>query len=302
MTISVPRLDRSATGERGITIADFLVPIRVSEGIGVRVRHLALILAGTLFISLAAQVHFYLPGSPVPYTGQTFAVLVAGGALGFRRGVASTVLYLVLGIIGLPVFAEAKHGWEIVAGGTGGYIVGLHPRRGCRRPARRARLGPKRPGVRGGDAPRRCRDLRDRRALARDLVRRVARMGRGQRPDAVPRGRAPEVRAGRARLPGCVVAGRATSRRPLTDARESCGRPVRARQPDLAAGPGSVPPARCRPAGAAAPDRPSGGRRGRRRPLHVPRRPVGAARGDAAVLPPDRLRHDRRRRGPRSGG
>ncbi len=125
MTISVPRLDRSATGERGITIADFLVPIRVAEGIGVRVRHLALILAGTLFISLAAQVHFYLPGSPIPYTGQTFAVLVAGGALGFRRGVASTILYLVLGIVGLPVFAEAKHGWEIVAGGTGGYILGF---------------------------------------------------------------------------------------------------------------------------------------------------------------------------------
>src|SRR5512146_3304472 len=99
MTISVPRLDRSAVGERGITLADFLVPIRVSEGIGVRVRHLALILAGALFIALAAQVHFYLPGNPVPYTGQTFAVLVAGGALGFRRGLAAAALYLVLGIV-----------------------------------------------------------------------------------------------------------------------------------------------------------------------------------------------------------
>lgn len=125
MTISVPRLDRSAAGERGITIADFLVPIRVSEGIGVRVRHLALILAGALFIALAAQLHFYLPGNPVPYTGQTFAVLVAGGALGFRRGVAATTLYLILGIVGLPVYADAKHGWEIVAGGTGGYLVGF---------------------------------------------------------------------------------------------------------------------------------------------------------------------------------
>src|SRR5512146_3046638 len=125
MTISVPRLDRSALGERGITIADFLVPIRVSEGIGVRVRHLALILAGTIFIALAAQLQFYLPGSPVPYTGQTFAVLVAGGALGFRRGVASTVLYLLLGIIGVPVFAGAAHGWSYVVGGTGGYILGF---------------------------------------------------------------------------------------------------------------------------------------------------------------------------------
>lgn len=125
MTLSVPRLDRSAAGERGITIADFLVPIRVAEGIGVRLRHLALILAGTLLISLAAQVYFYLPGDPVPYTGQTFAVLLAGGALGFRRGVASTGLYLVLGIVGVPVFADQRHGWEIVSGVTGGYLIGF---------------------------------------------------------------------------------------------------------------------------------------------------------------------------------
>ncbi len=125
MTISVPRLDRSAAGERGITIGDFLVPIRVSEGIGVRARHVALILAGTLLIAAAAQIHFYLPGDPVPYTGQTFAVLLAGGALGFKRGLASTLLYLVLGVVGVPVFADSKHGWEIVVGATGGFLVGF---------------------------------------------------------------------------------------------------------------------------------------------------------------------------------
>jgi biotin transport system substrate-specific component len=125
MTISVPRIDRSAAGERGITIADFLVPIRVAEGIGVRVRHLALILAGTLLIAVAAQARFYFPGNPVPFTGQTFAVLLAGGALGFRRGIASTALYLLLGTIGLPVFADAKHGVDIVLGATGGYLVGF---------------------------------------------------------------------------------------------------------------------------------------------------------------------------------
>lgn len=126
MTISVPRLDRLPAQERGITIADFLVPIRVSEGIGVRVRHLALVLAGTMLIVLAAQVKFYLPGNPfVPVTGQTFAVLLAGGALGFRRGIASTVLYLALGLIGLPVFADGKHGFEIIRGVTGGYLIGF---------------------------------------------------------------------------------------------------------------------------------------------------------------------------------
>jgi biotin transport system substrate-specific component len=125
MTITVPRLDRLPAHERGITIADFLVPIRLSEGIGVRVRHLALILAGTLLIALAARVFFYLPGNPVPYTGQTFGVLLAGGALGFRRGVASTSLYLLIGMLGLPVFAGGSYGVEIVRGATGGYIVGF---------------------------------------------------------------------------------------------------------------------------------------------------------------------------------
>ncbi|MBA3877522.1 MAG: biotin transporter BioY [Anaerolinea sp.] len=108
-----------------MTIADFLVPIRVSEGIGVRVRHLALILAGTLLIALAAQVRFHLPNNPIPVTGQTFAVLLAGGALGFRRGIASTMLYLLLGLVGLPVYADGRHGLEIVMGVSGGYIVGF---------------------------------------------------------------------------------------------------------------------------------------------------------------------------------
>jgi biotin transport system substrate-specific component len=125
MTFSVPRLDRLPAGERGITIADFLVPIRVSDEIGVRVRHLALILAGALLIAAAAQVRFYLPNSPVPFTGQTFAVLLVGGALGFRRAVGSTALYVLLGLVGLPVFAGGTHGIAIVTGATGGYLAGF---------------------------------------------------------------------------------------------------------------------------------------------------------------------------------
>ncbi len=125
MTITVPRLDRLPAAERGLTIADFLVPIRVAEGIGVRVRHLALILAGTVLIAAAAQVTFYLPGNPVPYTGQTFAVLLAGGALGLKRGIASAALYLVIGAVGLPVFAARSGGWDVIVGATGGYLVGF---------------------------------------------------------------------------------------------------------------------------------------------------------------------------------
>ena len=125
MTITVPSLDRLPAHERGITIADFLIPIRLADGIGVRVRHLALILAGTILIALAAQVRFYLPNDPIPVTGQTFAVLLAGGALGFRRGIASTGLYLLLGLVGLPVFAGGRNGIDVVLGVSGGYIVGF---------------------------------------------------------------------------------------------------------------------------------------------------------------------------------
>jgi len=121
----LPSMDRLPAQERGITIGDFLVPIRLSERINVRVRHLALILAGTILIALAAQVSIPVPGSPVPITGQTFGVLLSAGALGFRRGIAATLLYLVLGIVGLPVFAHGSHGTEIILGATGGYLVGF---------------------------------------------------------------------------------------------------------------------------------------------------------------------------------
>jgi biotin transport system substrate-specific component len=121
----LPRMDRLSAQERGITIADLLVPLRVSDGIGVRVRHIALILAGVVLISLAAQARFYLPGNPVPVTGQTFAILLVGGALGVRRGVAAAALYVILGAIGLPLFADGRHGVSVVVGATGGYLVGF---------------------------------------------------------------------------------------------------------------------------------------------------------------------------------
>jgi biotin transport system substrate-specific component len=123
MTISMPRMDRLPAQERGVTIGDFLVPIRVSERLYNRVRHLALILLGTGVIALSAQV--YIPTQPVPLTGQTFGVLLTAGALGFRRGVLATLLYLALGAIGLPIFSEGKHGLEWVVGNTGGYLIGF---------------------------------------------------------------------------------------------------------------------------------------------------------------------------------
>lgn len=125
MTIALPRLQRVPSDERGITIGDFLVPIRVWERIGVRARHLALIVAGALLIFLTALISIPVPGSPVPITGQTFGVLLVGGALGFRRGIAATALYVALGVVGLPFFAEGKSGFETVFGATGGYLLGF---------------------------------------------------------------------------------------------------------------------------------------------------------------------------------
>jgi biotin transport system substrate-specific component len=83
------------------------------------------IVAGAALTALAAQVALPVPGSPVPVTGQTFAVLLTAAALGPLRGLASQGLYLALGLVGLPVFAGAAHGPHVVFGASGGYLVGF---------------------------------------------------------------------------------------------------------------------------------------------------------------------------------
>lgn len=132
-TIATSRLNRLPAGERGITIGDFLVPIRVGERLSSRVRHLVLIVAGALLIALTANFRINLPDNPVPITGQTFSVLLVGGALGLRRGFLATALYLGMGFF-LPVYANGRSGIEVIArldgghlvlGATGGYLVGF---------------------------------------------------------------------------------------------------------------------------------------------------------------------------------
>ena len=66
-----------------------------------------------------------MPLWPVPITVQTLAVLLVGATLGPVRGALSMVLYAVLGIVGLPVFSDASSGFAVLAGPTGGYIVGF---------------------------------------------------------------------------------------------------------------------------------------------------------------------------------
>ena len=125
MTIALPRLDRTTSADRGLTIADFFVPIEVGERLNSRVRDLVLVLTGTLFIYLTSLVVIPIPGNPVPITGQTFGVLLVGGGLGLRRGFSAVTLYVLLGIVGLPFFAEGKGGMAVIWGASGGYLIGF---------------------------------------------------------------------------------------------------------------------------------------------------------------------------------
>lgn len=86
-------------------------------------RGFALALGGSLLIAVSAKVQ--VPFYPVPLTLQTLVVLVIGAALGLRLATASVALYLIEGLMGLPVFAGAVAGPLYMAGPTGGYLVGF---------------------------------------------------------------------------------------------------------------------------------------------------------------------------------
>jgi biotin transport system substrate-specific component len=120
-----------------LVLAD-LIPARPA-------RTVALVAGGAVLTGLAAQIAVPVPGSPVPITGQTFAVLLVGAALGWRRAAASMLLYLAAGAAGVPWFTDGSSG---LAGASAGYIVGfvlaaamvgaLAGRGGDRTPARTA--------------------------------------------------------------------------------------------------------------------------------------------------------------------
>ncbi|MDQ2691974.1 MAG: biotin transporter BioY, partial [Chloroflexota bacterium] len=88
-------------------------------------RDLILISFGAIFMAVLAQLKIALPFTPVPLTGQTFAVLLVGATLGAKRGTASILLYIALGALGLPVFAGGASGLAYLSGATLGYLVGF---------------------------------------------------------------------------------------------------------------------------------------------------------------------------------
>jgi biotin transport system substrate-specific component len=102
---------------RTLTLADAALP---RAGF---LRDVALIIAGSLVTAAAARLAVPLPWSPVPLTGQTFAVLLTGAALGARRGLLAQALYLTEGAMGLPFFAGGLGGPLAFAGPSGGFLV-----------------------------------------------------------------------------------------------------------------------------------------------------------------------------------
>ena len=90
------------------------------------VKLILITLAGTIFITISAKVK--IPFYPVPMTMQTFVILLIGITLGYRIGLATVALYLLEGIVGLPVFANSPEkgiGLVYFVGPTMGYLIGF---------------------------------------------------------------------------------------------------------------------------------------------------------------------------------
>ena len=100
------------------TIANVYVPRSA-------VNTILLMVGFAVLTALAAQLRFHIPGTPVPVTGQTFAVLLSGAVLGSRAGAGSQAIYWLMGAVGLPVFAQQSGGWEAATGATFGYLLGF---------------------------------------------------------------------------------------------------------------------------------------------------------------------------------
>ncbi len=92
---------------------------------GERVRDTLLVAAAALLTAAAAQFEVHLGFTPVPISGQTFAVLLTAAALGPIRGALAQALYLALGLVGLPFYSGGASGWTYAVGATGGYLIGF---------------------------------------------------------------------------------------------------------------------------------------------------------------------------------
>lgn len=91
---------------------------------GARIKDAALVLSGTVFLTVAGQIAIPLWFTPVPLSLATFAVLLSGAALGPARAGLSVLLYIAIGVAGAPMFADQASGWAFA---SFGYILGYLP-------------------------------------------------------------------------------------------------------------------------------------------------------------------------------
>src|SRR5256886_16681493 len=89
------------------------------------IRRVVAVVLGAALVAVAAQVSIPLPGTPVPMTLQPMAVLLVGGLLGGPLGALSMIVYLAMGVAGLPVFTPTVPllGIARLMGPTGGYLL-----------------------------------------------------------------------------------------------------------------------------------------------------------------------------------
>lgn len=107
---------------------------------GTAVRNIALVAASAVLVGASAQLSVPIPGTPVPITGQTFAVLLSGAALGTGRSFAGMVVYLLAGLAGAPMFAShaavSSYGYLLAYPIAAAAVGALAARGGDRTPAR----------------------------------------------------------------------------------------------------------------------------------------------------------------------
>jgi biotin transport system substrate-specific component len=108
-----------------MTIAGILKPKSFDTFSSQLLYNVMLVFGGNILLVLSAKIMIPLPFTPVPITGQTFAVLLIGVVLGPIRGVIVILGYLTEAAAGLPVLAGGTGGFAVMLGPTGGYLVGF---------------------------------------------------------------------------------------------------------------------------------------------------------------------------------
>ncbi len=114
----MPHVLQAASPARARPVLADLIP-------GDRVRDALVVVAYAGLVGLTAQLSIKLPFTPVPITGQTFGVLLGGMAVGTRRGVSGMIVYLLVGLLGVPWFAGGAGGLSILSSPSLGYVIGF---------------------------------------------------------------------------------------------------------------------------------------------------------------------------------